>query len=243
VPLSDIASSDLTDQIIAAVVRDVGDALVFAHKNGVLHLDIKPANLIVDHSGRVKIIDFGVSALSQASGASTASAGSVGYMPYEQIAGQAVTPATDEWAYAAVIYELLTDEFPYEEQFSAVRGQRRAPDELTTMQRLQFADEPALLQTRNAALNEALATALLRNPASRFASVKDLRKALLAALPASTQGRKQLKEIVAAITDDSVDEYHDSSPGVAPSPFSGCFSSIILGCLVATAVLLGPFLY
>jgi len=234
VTLADIASEDLTDEIIAAVVRDTGDALEFAHKNGVLHLDIKPANLLINREGSVKIIDFGVSALSQATGQSTATAGTVGYMPLEQLAGQHVTAATDQWAYAAVIYELLTDEFPYEELFSAARTLRKAPDELTVMLRLQSADEPHLLQSENVALDEALAQALTRRPEARHASIKELRGALLEGLPAPRAGRKQLAGIVAALTDDEVDGYADPSTAVAPapSPFGGCFTSVLISALV-----------
>jgi len=239
VTLADIASEDLTDEIIAAVVRDVGDALTFAHKNGVLHLDIKPANLLINHEGLVKIIDFGVSSLSQATGQSTAIAGTIGYMPLEQLSGQHVTPATDQWAYAAVIYELLTDEFPYEEQFSAVRTMRKAPDELTTMLRLQSADEPSLIQTENAILDEVLAQALSRAPGARLASVKELNATLREGLPQPRAGRKQLAEIVGALTDDSIKDCEDSTPTSAPSPFRGCFSTVMLGFISAASLILG----
>jgi serine/threonine-protein kinase len=255
VTLADIATEDLTGEIIASVVRDVGDALAFAHKNGVLHLDIKPANLIINREGLVKVIDFGVSSLSQSTGVSTATAGTIGYMPYEQIAGRAVSEATDQWAYAAVIYELLTDEFPYEEQFAFARTMRRAPDEMTTMIKLQGADEPNLLQSENTTLDSALTQSLSRNPLTRLESVVELQKRLLEGLPPPRTGRKQLAQIVKALTDDSVagegDLPGDQSDGqagrqahsAAPSPMRGCFSSVLLlvsllSSIIALCVLL-----
>jgi serine/threonine protein kinase len=232
--LCDIASEDLTAEIVASIVRDVGDALVFAHKNGVLHLDIKPANIIINHEGLAKVIDFGVSALSQRSGTSTATAGTVGYMPLEQLRGETVSEATDQWALAAVIYELLTDEYPYEEELAAAARLRRAPDDITLMTRLQNADEPNLIQTPDEALNETLARALLRSAMMRFGSVKELRGALLEAFGQPRVGRKQLAAIIAARTDDSIgtpDEptVHDGS---RPHPLAGCFSALALALLV-----------
>jgi len=234
--LADIASEDLTDEIIASVVRDVGDALVFAHKNGVLHLDIKPANIIIDHEGLAKVIDFGVSALSQVSGMPTATAGTVGYMPLEQLTAQKVSPATDQWAYAAVVYELLTDEFPYEEEFVAARTLRRAPSDLIIMQRLQGAEEPNLIQLESSTLNETFAQALSRMPQSRFVAVKDLRRVLLGELPAPRSGRKQLAQIVSTLTtDDEEPVEHEAER--RPSPFSGCVSTLVLATLSVVGLL------
>ena len=235
VTLADIASDDLTEAIIAAVVRDVGDALEFAHKNGVLHLDIKPSNILVNHEGHIKIIDFGVSALSQAAGQSTATAGTIGYMPLEQLSGEAVEGSTDQWAYAAVIYELLTDEFPYEEQYTTAQSLRRAPDDITIMQRLQSADEPNLLQTENRVLDEALALALSRDLHARFDSLADCRDALLGGLPAPRSGRKQLAQIVSALTDD-LSDYDETYTPLSPSPFAGCFSALALTLLVIASL-------
>ena len=201
VTLADIASEDITDEIVAAVVRDVGEALTFAHKNGVLHLDIKPANILINHEGHIKVIDFGVASLSRATDPTAATAGTVGYMPPEQQAGQSVSPATDQWAYAAVIYELLTGENP--------------------------------------ALEETLDVALSADPLMRFASVKDCRQALLADLPAPRAGRKQLAEIVAALTDDDIADTSDTRPKPR-SPFAGCFSVLML---IAIAILVSALTF
>ena len=239
VALCDIASEDLTDEIVASIVRDVGDALTFAHKNGVLHLDIKPANIVINHEGLAKIIDFGVSALSQATGKTTATAGTVGYMPIEQLAGEPVSAATDQWAFAAVIYELLSDEFPYEEELCAARRVRRAPGDLSLMQRLMTTDEPNLIQTDNKRLDEVLGRALSRAALSRFPSVKELRDRLLETLPQPRVGRKQLARIVAALTADEVSEDGSGSHehGKRPSPLGGCFTA-----MVSALALLGTFL-
>ena len=74
----------------AAVFSAVADALDFAHDNGVLHLDIKPANVLVTRDGRVKVADFGMAAISTAMGHGASVGGTLGYMPLEQLEGMRV---------------------------------------------------------------------------------------------------------------------------------------------------------
>ncbi|MCE5204427.1 MAG: serine/threonine protein kinase, partial [Actinomycetia bacterium] len=98
----------------AAVVDAVAAALEFAHQNGVLHLDLKPANVLVSRDGHVKVADFGVSALTDATGRARGSAGTLGYMPPEQLRGRPLDVRTDEWAFASLVYRILTNVNPFD---------------------------------------------------------------------------------------------------------------------------------
>lgn len=93
---------------ITYIFKCVSDAIIFAHENQVLHLDIKPANILIDVYGEVKVVDFGLATYSSANGYSSAIGGTVGYMPPEQIQQQNPDERCDEWALASVLYELLT---------------------------------------------------------------------------------------------------------------------------------------
>ena len=73
----------LTFDEAAAIADALGQALTFAHSNGVLHLDIKPANVLIEHSGNVKLSDFGIARLSSAGGFGGSSVGTIGYMNYD----------------------------------------------------------------------------------------------------------------------------------------------------------------
>lgn len=82
----------------ADLMADVLDALAIAHEAGVIHRDVKPSNILVDQSGRARIMDFGIAAPVQDSGAhsgTAAPAGTPGYMAPEVAQGGAVSAAMD----------------------------------------------------------------------------------------------------------------------------------------------------
>ena len=86
------------------------DALATAHRHGVVHRDIKPANLFLTDDGRVKVCDFGISRLANATKI-TVTGSAVGTPPYmapEQIEGRALDERTDLYAFGCVSYQLLT---------------------------------------------------------------------------------------------------------------------------------------
>lgn len=105
--------NDITLDIIASVFTSVAHALEVAHKAGVLHLDIKPENVIINGDGIVKVTDFGLSTLMDASGQGSTGGGTIGYMPLEQMRQQRLDVRTDEWALASLTYEMLSGKNPF----------------------------------------------------------------------------------------------------------------------------------
>ena len=106
-------NDEITLDVVSAVFESVSRALEVAHENGVLHFDIKPDNVIIDAQGNVKVTDFGLATLSDAQGEGTAAAGTIGYMPLEQMRQEPLDARTDEWALASVVYEMLVGENPF----------------------------------------------------------------------------------------------------------------------------------
>src|SRR3954464_8532239 len=97
------------------IIIDVLTGLTFAHKRGIVHRDVKPANIRIAEDGRAKLMDFGVAHLTSSNLTSTgASLGTPVYMSPEQITGGKATPATDVFAVGAVLYELLTGCKPFD---------------------------------------------------------------------------------------------------------------------------------
>ena len=106
-------NDEITLDVVSTVFESVSRALEVAHENGVLHFDIKPDNVIIDAQGNVKVTDFGLATLSDAQGEGTATAGTIGYMPLEQMRQEPLDARTDEWALASIVYEMLVGENPF----------------------------------------------------------------------------------------------------------------------------------
>ena len=100
---------DMIDaDVVAAVFKAVSHALEVAHKNHVLHLDIKPDNVLINTQGQIKVVDFGLARLADGFGFGVATGGTIGYMPPEQMEREELDERCDQWALASLTYEMLT---------------------------------------------------------------------------------------------------------------------------------------
>ena len=93
----------------------VAEALEYANRQGILHRDVKPSNVLITQQGLIKIVDFGLArVVSSATMTQTgAAAGTVGYMSPEQSLGKPVDRRTDIWALGVVFAEMLTGQNPF----------------------------------------------------------------------------------------------------------------------------------
>lgn len=98
-----------------AIARQIAEALHHAHKNGLVHCDIKPHNILVMEDGRIKVADFGIArAVSSVTSTYTGNiVGSVHYFSPEQAKGASITPKSDVYSLGVVLYEMLTGELPF----------------------------------------------------------------------------------------------------------------------------------
>lgn len=114
-----------------ALVQQVADAVTHAHAHLVVHRDLKPSNILVDASGKVKLLDFGVATLVAAGGSGTETtmtgrAFTPEYAAPEQIRGDVVTVATDVYALGVILYRLLVGVHPTGENAAAPHDHARA---------------------------------------------------------------------------------------------------------------------
>lgn len=186
----------------AAVIEAVTAALEFAHDNGVLHLDIKPGNVLVTRDGRVKVADFGMAALSSAMGHGPSGGGTLGYMPLEQLGGQRVSEATDQWALAVLAYECLTGANPFDaETFESA------------IVKIETLDPPAPSEyepTLPRAIDDILLAGTGPRPADRYPSIGLFADTLLPHLGDIAEGRVALGELVVS--------YAEIEPEAAEDP-------------------------
>jgi len=112
----DVYAERLDPREKVALFIQVCDAVSYAHRNLIVHRDLKPSNILVDGSGRVKLLDFGIAKILDASREQTQTRERLltpDYASPEQVRGGAQTTATDIYSLGAVFYKLLTGRSPH----------------------------------------------------------------------------------------------------------------------------------
>ena len=187
------------------LIEELCDGLAYAHRQGVVHRDVKPANLMVDAEGTLKILDFGIARAAAESGMTQAGllVGTLNYMSPEQVAGTAIDGRSDMFAVGAVMYELLA-------RRQAFPG---SIDSGVLNRILSGEPEPldAIFPHLDPAISDIVRTALQKRPADRYADLQQMRIEV-------QQARRALEDSVQPEFDPTVVVLADQTTRATPTP-------------------------
>jgi serine/threonine protein kinase len=171
----------LTIDYIQRVLWEAACALGHAHQRGVVHRDVKPANIMFDHDGRVMLTDFGISKALQAATGFTGTGMIIGtphYMAPEQAKGGTVDGRADQYSMGVVAYRMLTGELPY-----------TGDSVHTILYKHIFEEVPSAGAKRSDAppfLTAAVSRSLSKEPDQRFATMEEFATAVWPEQPVAT---------------------------------------------------------
>jgi beta-lactam-binding protein with PASTA domain/predicted Ser/Thr protein kinase len=207
--LRDIVKTEgpMDEQRAMETMADICAALDFSHRNGIIHRDVKPANVMINNAGAVKVMDFGIArALADGQGVTQTAAvvGTAQYLSPEQARGELVDARSDVYAAGCVLYELVTGEPPFTGDSPVAVAYQHVREDPT----------PPSQQNPNvsAALDAVVLKAMSKNPANRYQSAAEMRTDLVRVL----SGQRQLAPVI--MTDADRDLMLDSGPTVAIRP-------------------------
>jgi len=186
------AQGALSVPVVVYVLRGTSRAAAYAHDRGIVHRDLKGANILVDRDGRVMVSDFGV-ALRASDVTLTADGTVIGTPPFmspEQCSGRRAGPQSDQYSLGIVAFQMLTGAVPF--QADTLAG---------IMHHHFFTPVPDVRLVRDdvpSALIDVLHVALAKEPGARYASTRDM-LAAVEAIPFSEADRRECERTLRAL--------------------------------------------
>lgn len=180
------------------IIGQVGAALDYAHKHGVIHQDVKPSNILLTQQGQVKLTDFGIAKIAQTTTITRPGeqVGTPAYMSPEQACGGDITPRTDIYALGIVCYEMLAGRPPFHGDTSQV---------LAILYQHVHAPPPPLRQYNRhlpPTIDRVIGKVLAKKPEERYCTASEFVTAVKSALEQQTFSstlRKRIPVILGTI--------------------------------------------
>ena len=160
--------ASLQKEEVIKIATQIAEGLEAAHKNGIIHRDIKSQNIMITEDGNVKIMDFGLAKLKDDINITKTKSvlGTPAYMSPEQVKGEKADQRTDIWSFGVVLYEMLTGVLPFKGEYEQAVFYSII-NEMPEPVKDQRSDTPV-------ELSEIIDRSLQKNPDKRYASIKEV---------------------------------------------------------------------
>jgi len=181
---------------VRRVMTQLGDALGYAHAEGMIHRDIKPSNVLIDERGNCLLTDFGLARMAESATKITASGAVMGtpaYMAPEQGAGANIDHRCDIYSLGIILYEMVTGRVPFTAETPVAVVFKHIQDPLPSARKL----NPKLPESVELVLLKVLA----KNPDDRYQNAEDFVVAIQKALPLDTPDQSISPASLAATLD------------------------------------------
>lgn len=192
------------------ITISIGEGLEHAHAMGIVHCDIKPHNVIITNTGRVKVTDFGIARAMNSTNTvmyTNSIMGSAHYLSPEQASGKSVDGNTDIYSLGVVLYEMLTGKVPFEGDMPIAVALKHVREKVIPPTRYNPSIPPLL--------ESVVLKALAKNPADRFESISEMMGDLRLS-QGFTMGKTQRHEpydfatqMIPAVDPDTLDDFSD----------------------------------
>jgi uncharacterized protein YjdB len=197
--------------MVRAILQQVGGALGYAHRRGIVHRDVKPANVMIDADGWAVVTDFGIAKATETKGLTMTGAtiGTPSYMSPEQCAAKEVAGASDQYSLGIVAYEMVTGRLPFQ------------ADSIMAIMYAHFNEPPPPIAKLRPdcppEIAQALERMLAKEPADRFPDV-EAAVAALGAVPLAHDDPIRTQMMTLAATGLSAETLRRVATPVSPSP-------------------------
>jgi serine/threonine-protein kinase len=226
---------------VVRIMSEMLDALDHAHSQGVVHRDMKPANLILLENGRVKVADFGIARVEKSELTQTGTVlGTPSYMSPEQFMGHTVDGRSDLFSCGVILYQMLTGEKPFTGESTTTVMYKVLREEPVPPSELNLALDPAL----DAVVKKALA----KQPAQRFQTGREFAQALQAAVSGATETTRPVVQRAAPVAMPAASALGAPAspvmrPATAPSPARSRSAGLwVAGAAATVALVAGGYL-
>lgn len=207
-------------RMVQAILFEVGQALAYAHRRGVVHRDVKPANIMLDGEGFSVVTDFGIAKPLDAD-ALTASGAMIGtpyYMSPEQCAGKPVTGASDQYSLGVVAYQMITGHRPF------------SGDTIMEIMKGHFFEVPAPILTARhdcpVELADVVERMLAKEASDRFPSMDEALQAMACA-PLSSDDPVRSQMIELARSSEAIQQLGTLRVPVSPVPLTRSRAAVL----------------